>query len=582
MAAFLLVKNSSLYNLQKALSYFKERGLSKPQQIEIGEYSLYYYKKILVDVEVHLSQANHQLIVCGTLIYQSLSHDDSIKQLLDDIIRGKLDHQKLLGNFCFIHIYKNDIHIYSDALGIQNIYYNTKKDIFSSSFLALAYLLPSISINKLAATESICTGSLIGPDTLLNEVQRVEPHLIPESKGIKISYIDKPIIDSTNNRSFKDEIEFQLAVLQNYFHSFKNLADEFGVDSGITGGHDSRLIMAHAQKYWENVTYHSHFRKVKDEELSVAEEVCKEANVPLKQVYVKHPLDMSNEEFEEVMHRGFLFYDGHVKMHAFWMEEYNTAFYRQKVLGDSKFAVSGIGGEQYRNMEGMFMINWHFRNYIKYAILLNSCGHSFKNLKSENEMVNYLFRKIATKLRVDYSLKKMDKLLMKKYLNEVFIPARLGMRNNAENTLSFFVSPFIDAQVSIPAYSAISHLGIAYQFQEKMLTKLNPQLASVRSSYGFNFIDGEPFLLKVKQFIRNIIPQSILQNRIDKNWKNNDDSLFLKLKEKHSVCIDYVENVRKLKLDLDVDKIMKRRDLIPLVLNLGFLLSKISVSKEKT
>jgi len=577
MSAFLIVKKSVSYSIDKALTCFKEKGLSTPQQITVGEFSIYFYKKIGVHTEVSVAESGHQLIVCGTLVYRSLSHQKSIALLLQDLITENVDQKKILGNFCFIHIYKNEIHLYSDALGIQNIYYTTNKDVFSSSFLAIASLLPSISINKMAAAESICTGSLIGPDTLLNEVLRVEPHQIPKAEGMSIRFIDKPAIRADVKRDYTEEVEFQLDVLQNYFHSFKNLADEFGVDSGITGGHDSRLIMAHAQKYWDKVTYHSHFRKVKDDELSVAEEVCKEAKVPLKQVFVKHPLDMSNEEFEEVMNMGFLFFDGHVKMHAFWTEEYNTLPYRQKVLGDSKLAISGIGGEQYRNTEGMFMINWNYRNFIKYAILLNSCGHSFKDEKSEKEMVDFLVHKISSKLGVDHSLKWMDMLTMKRYLNEVFIPARLGMRNNAENTLSFFASPFIDAQVSIPAYSAISHLGIAYQFQENMLTKLNPQLASVRSSYGFNFIEGEPFNLKLRQWFKNIIPQSILQKRTDNYFKNTDDSFCQELQLKHPVCKEYIERVKELGLPVNIDQILKMPDLMPLVLNLGFMLKKLNI-----
>ena len=578
MAAFFLFKKNSSHNIQRALSVFQEKGLSPPQQVDAGEFTLCHYKKITLAESVSAQLNGHQLFVCGTLVYKNGSFKNSVRLLLQDLVNNTTDHSQLLGNFCFIYISGGNIELYSDGLGIQNIYYTADKEILSSSFLATACCsLPALSINRNAATESLCTGSLIGPETLLNGIFRMEPHAIPDIPGISIQFIKKPQIDFSIKRSFNEELEHQLNILSGYFGSFKPLADECTADSGITGGHDSRLIMALAQKYWNHVNYHSHYRKVKDDELIVAEEVCKTANVPLKQVFVKHPLDMSNEEFEKVMHEGFRFYDGHIKMHAYWTEEYNNRLYRQEILGDAKFAVSGIGGEQYRNMEGMYLIKWNYHDFIRYGVLLNFCGPAFFNASKEALMVNHLSEKISLKLGIDKHMKKMDMLTLKRYLNEVFIPARLGMRNNAENTLSFFTSPFVDAQVSVHAYSAIPHLGIAYHFQEKMITKLDPKLAAVRSVYGFNFKDGEPFKIKLKQLLQNVIPYPVLQSRIDKHRKNNDNSLLLKLQLKHPACIDYVERVKQLHLPVDIEVLLRRADLMPLVLNLGFFLKKLNI-----
>ena len=122
MAAFLLVKNQSSYKIEKALSYFKERGFASPTQLEVGDFVFYFYKKIAVDTVFCIKENDHQLFICGTLVYQSLSHKQSVELLFQDLIEGKFDEQKLLGNFCIIHIHKNDICLYSDALGIQNIY----------------------------------------------------------------------------------------------------------------------------------------------------------------------------------------------------------------------------------------------------------------------------------------------------------------------------------------------------------------------------------------------------------------------------------------------------------------------------
>jgi hypothetical protein len=329
-----------------------------------------------------------------------------------------------------------------------------------------------------------------------------------------------------------------------------------------------------AQKEWNNVSYHSHYRKTKDAELEIAEMVCEAAKVHMSKIPTRHATDLNESEFEELLSSCYHFFDGQARMHSYWTEEYNTQNYREKVLGSRRLGLSGIGGEQYRNMEGMYLTSWRYEQFVRYYIILNVCGRIFKDANSEKKFTKYLKDKISSKLGIAQNTYGMNMLLMKRYLNEVFIPSRLGMRNNAENKLSFFISPFIDASVSIPAYQCIPHLGLAYRFQEHMITKLNSKIASVTSVYGFDFSSGTPLKVKFKQFLQNIIPHHILQLRIDSHAKNNDDSLYQKLVTVHPVCLKYTENVKQLGLPIDIDLLIKRVDLMPLVIGMGYFLEK--------
>jgi hypothetical protein len=580
MGAFFIVKRTRNISDEKVKQTFARQGLTNYLKVSLGEYDLFSFGKILTCPPNQItSPEGNSLYSTGTLVYKGLGYEESLKQLLDDHRLGQLDETELLGTFCLIFTGEESIELLIDSMSIQNVFYNQGLDIISSSFLAVCSTEPHLKLNVSASTECICTGSLMGPDTLVTSVFRVEPFKIPKISGLHIHFARKPEISDKSNLPFEQEVERQNNRLKNYFKKVKPLADAVGVDSGITGGHDSRLLMAVALPNWNKISFHSHYRKVKDEELQMAEKICDTMNLHLKQVEIIPPEDMTEVEFADVLDQTFHFFDGNIRMHTYWTESYNTPGYRTQLLGSARLGLSGIGGEQYRNMEGMYGISWNYHNFIRYVVLLNTCGHAFKTVEEEKKLVNRLKEKISAKLEINQNTSHMTMLTMKRYFNEVFIPARLGMRNNAENKLSFFLSPLTDPFNSFMAYKAIPHLGVAYRFQELMIAVLNPKLAAVQSSYGFNFLEGEPLSLKLKQLLQNVIPHSILQKRIDSHWKHNNTAKLQQLIRLHPDCVEYIQLVKQMELPIDIDTILKRIDLMPLVLALGFMIKKLNIQK---
>lgn len=579
MGAFVLFNKGSGHNYKAVEEHFQRQGFQTPERIEIGNYWLWLYKKILINENNYIIENENAVFTVGTVIYKSGSYRESLANLLRDYLNNSIEIERLKGNYSIIFKRGDEITFLTDRTDIQNVYYDNGLTVISSSFLACIYdSFVRFSLNRDAALEVITTGSLIGPDTLLKGISRLENYNLPSieasNQGIKFFQLETQKEVDLCKKKYDECLGEQINTLQSYFKEIKDFADSCGTDSGITGGHDSRLIMALALKNFDNISFHSHWRKYKDKELSAAEEVCKKAGVPLKQVEVKHPLDMDEEEMHSTLENGFLFSDGHIRMHGFWTEEYNTAQYREKILGDKKFGMSGIGGEQYRNTERMVYYVWEMRKWVMYDIILYETGNSFRSETALNDLTHYIEGKIRKKLNYRSS-KYISHLIFKKYFNEVFIPARLGARNNAENRLSYFLSPFTDYRVSRKAYEAVNKLGPAYQFEEDMIKNLDPSIASVISDYGFDFYNGEPFSNKVKSYINALIPKALNVSRTERYRKRKGNKDYEKLNEKFKIVRECVERVKELELPVDIEKLSYKPDLMPLIIGLGYFLKRL-------
>jgi hypothetical protein len=573
MGGLFLYKNDCNLDIDPVLKVFTDKGFSDPILFKTNSYTILNYPKIKNPAQNYLKNGDNFIICAGTIVYKKHGYSDSLKILYEDIINNAVAADELLGTF-FIIVYLNEKLSYlSDRSGIQNIFYSIDKKIISTSFLACSYSFQSLTINNNALRELLTSGTLIGPDTIFNEVFRYEVN-INNLEGLSHIKLEKKSFPEPCKSSFESCVNGQIDVLENYFNSIKSLADGVGVDSGLTGGHDSRLIMILGLKYFSNISFHSHWREGKSIELDAANEVSRVAGVKLTSIPVMSPRNMSTEQIENNFTESFLYFDGLSRMHSFWTEEYNTREYREKVLNGNLLGLSGIGGEQYRNEERMNRRVWNLKKIIKYKVLLYQCGDCYSNEESLNNIVNYISNKIIRILGLNEkdSITHLD---FKRYLNEVFIPGRLGVRNNAENQLSYFLSPFTDYTVANESYAIVNKLGISDSFEETMIRLLNPKLAAVDSDHGYDFHKGEPLLRKIKSYFIDLIPIELMYRYYSKQMrKKNVNKQYRMFIEKSAYLREGVSLLNSLDLKIDLDSLSKRPDLMPLILANGFLLNK--------
>ena len=576
MGAFFLYKRNSDIDLKAVKEIFKGKGFKKPNIFELGSYTLLLYKKILINEENYLEENNNAIYAVGTIVYKGRNYKDSLKTILKDFIDDKFNPDKLIGSFCIFIKINDDIKFFIDRAGIQNVYFNNNKTVTSSSFLAVAFSeINKLNINKNAVTEILLTGNLIGPDTIFKEVNRIEVNEdfnFPFLKYI-ILHRKEPEISC---KTYLDCLDFQIKTLDRYFLSLKKLAERCGTVIGLTGGFDSRLLMALTEKHFNKILYFSHWRKKKNKELEIAEELAKTVNKEVNIFKIKHPLDMAEEEALNCLKEAFLFYDGHIRAQAYWHEEYNTKYYEEKVFSEYKLGLHGIGGEQYRNCERMVKPYYNFGNWLRYDIVYRYSGKIFKNKKSENKFLKYIEKKIRNKL-IFYD-NQVNLLTYKRYFNEIYNLSNRGLRTNIENQVVFFVSPFTEYSISHNAYKTTPFLGPSLQFEADMIKKINPELAKIPSNYGFSFYEGEPLRLKLLAYAKDLTPKRLFFKIYNKYYGNVNDNFYYLYSSRFNFMNHFNELLRKFSFDIDIEKLKKMKFVAPLLISFCFFIEQF---KEK-
>ncbi|CAN5780972.1 hypothetical protein BH11BAC4_BH11BAC4_11580 [soil metagenome] len=581
MGAFLLLKqNAPGFAASAALEVFEQMGLKAPHEFHIAGYKCWSYKKIRSEEDHFIVSGNSLLVCAGTAIYQGSNElQHSLQLILNDLRNGTFNYNKIRGSYTLIYSGDgNSIKLLTDQAGIANIYFDTNADIISSSFMAVIFgMQKKLTLNKFAAAEVITCGRQIGPDTLFNEIARVEISLVDKVGEIEIVK-DKTALGFPEQTtvSFNKAVDEQIAAIDDYFKDIQQFGNNYGVDSGLTAGHDSRMMLIEIRKYFKNLQIHSFWRKTKDLELTIAEKVAETAGLQLRVIPGKHQLDKTAQQLEETLLKSLYFYDGHIRMHCFLMEDYHTIEHRSEILGDKKLGINGIGGEQYRNEWHMEMPSWSVDYFTKYALTYHLAGRCFTDSKFEAQYFDYLKTKLLKKLGLDINAKKISKKYVQKYYNEVYVASLMGVRTNAENVLGHFVTPFIDRQLTRTSYKALPHHGISFDFQQAMIRKMDPELASVQTGYGYSFTEGEPVKKKLKYLLKEFTPVGMYQNKLDKKFESSGNKDFQQYISNYKIFDESVKFMRSFNLPLDEKIFTSRPDIMPVYLSLAYFLYYLS------
>jgi len=221
--------------------------------------------------------------------------------------------------------------------------------------------------------------------------------------------------------------------------------------------------------------------------------------------------DVRNEPETKVLDQlenAFNFTDGNIRSQYYWHEIYNTPDYYQDIGFVNRVMLNGVGGEQYRNGEWINRSTSNFDTWIKNAVLFFQAGNPFRRSSEFSDFFAWYMEKIRRKLNIHST--RVNHLQIKRFLNEIYNPSLRTLRSNNENQLMFHLSPFTDWVVSSFAYRAVPFLGRSKEFQIRMIRRLNPEIASIRSSYGYPFSDDEPLKDLIFSGFFNLFPKNLL------------------------------------------------------------------------
>ena len=549
--------------------------------LNAGDFLLLINGKSLSDKDAVYQDSRGFLAGTGTFSYRGRCPYESLSMLYADLDSELFDSRQLLGHYFIFYFTGSSLKVLSDGASLVKAYHDPSGSFLSSSFLVASSLQERLTINRFAVMENLCSGGITGNETMVNEIIRFTWTSQPMFKEIIFIF---PVIfsDYDEPRSISEALEQQSDLLDSYFKSFNHLAEKAGTDIGLTGGYDSRLVLAYARRHFRNFQVHSHYRRIPSTELAIARQIAEGEDIPFVSPKVKYLDEMNDEAIHQVMEDSFVFYDGNIRIHCNWLEEYNTLQYRLGILGNRRLGISGIGGEQYRNQERLLGKHWSFRQWLKYDFLKRGHINRILNHKTEDELLNRIESKILTSLNLPGSLDRMSLADLKKIQNEVIIPACRGARTDAENRYTWFLSPFADPALSFPAYKISKFLNSCRDFEGSMIKNCDRSLAGYTTDYGYDLIKGEPVCnCLISTAFENFLPASVKWTvRKWIKYRRKEDMIRERIKTS-PLLQQYVNNLVSLGLPLSVNGLISRDDTAHLAVSYGFVLEKLKKLKDR-
>lgn len=557
---------------ESVFEVFRRKGFGEPLQHDFDQLKILAYHKQGMRIPNYLELDGYRMLVSGSVFYRGGTYRENLRLILEDIIKGELDYSELSGTF-FILLNHTGVNFFiMDRSGSQNIFFDTTNGIISTSFLAVLAAGRNRQLNLPAITELLLTGNLMGPDTVISEVHRYERALSPDLTGLRNMDPDVGLSDFSC-LSYTSELERQIGVLRNYFQRRADLFNELGIISGLTGGFDSRLLYFLLREQIDNYRIYTTYRRSQTAEQAIAKVITDQAGDDLYSPKQRSPLEINSNELLELINENIYFNDGLIRAHQYWLEEIKSKKYLLRLYGSYHVGFSGVGGEQYRNADYLSKQEYGILNWINYELVYRQSGITLANNIRGREILSYIRNKIEALLGLDGN--KISFLNIKRYYNEVWNPSTRTLRNNIENQAMLFCSPFTDGKISRMAYSAVNHVKKGFRFERDMINAICPELAFVRTDYGFAPKGRVPLKYKIQPAAKTLLGLRHY-HRLNLRRKSQPESGYLKLVRHHPFLGQYARKVNNLNVPINLNKLLSSNTLFPLVIELGLFLEEFN------
>jgi hypothetical protein len=549
VGGFFLFKRSDLKAYAAACTLFEKRGFQNPPvEFKTAEWHLLLWQKQLLEVPNWVEVKNN-IHVCsvGTPIYRGLSFPDGLEELATDIVKNEIDFTALQGAFVIILQESNKFRILMDELAVGPVFIDEEYSRLSSSFLALLHSSDQRrALNQMALREKLTTGIILGPDTLVEGIVKATHDIqagwkgngvefvVPTPRGSNFSFVSHGF-----NRAVQEQVDF----LQLRIRSLKAFSDLYGIDLGLSGGYDSRLLFALCANFSVQIDPHTHAtRGVHEAEKNIATKLSQIAGNPIRFVITKQMKEHDSESFERVLDDCLFYFDGRSSAEIGSYSETSTRGYQAQLARGYGFRLSGLGGEIYRNHYGTTRSSVSFFPWSKRHIYYPGLGPDAAN----SELHRYIVNKLEARLKI--SLKdRCDFFALRRYYGEARLSESNGCVINAHNQLTFYATPFNEYRVILKAYEATPYIRLSGDFQAAMIRNLNPELSSVQSSYGYSF-ENVPLYVRAKELSKGMIPDAYwlryYEKRLSMGWRSELEESYWDMVRKHPVMNQAHEALR--------------------------------------
>ena len=481
---------------EAALSAFAQMGLSPPRLIRGENYVLAVFPKRQSRELAAAQFPNGDFVfTCGTLIYNSAVGKSAATAFYQDYSEVSRWSDKALGHYAVILRKNGETRIVLDGFGGFLVFYDSRRRIASSSFLAVASALDRVTVGTQAAYEFVFNGVVSGNATLFDEVSLAPANATIEvgDRGLEFHLPSLAVPTIASTEPFEVMVEQSMELLDRYF---AGVATSFGdrVTCALSGGYDSRLILAMLRRHGVRPRVYV-YGPPGDKDVCSARVMAEGEGFALEIVDKDKQLAFMPSEFGGVAHDNFLASDGYT-----WSGIFNNgaeSAQRASRVSGNALALNGGGGEIWRNF--FYLPN---RTYSPRELLWSFYSQFDPEACTSAFDQEAYFRQLEDKLKalIGCPYQALPRPMVE-WLYHCFRCRAWDDRiNNINNTYGYVALPFLERPLT--EHASVIPIGWKNHgaYEAELIRRADPRLASYPSGYGHDFGGPPPLTRRLADY----------------------------------------------------------------------------------
>ncbi|TFI59031.1 hypothetical protein E2493_07215 [Sphingomonas parva] len=473
--------------LAGARDQFARHGLAAPAERAVPGWRVLHAPHVLGGPETFLEQGEDFVAVAGTLTCDGRIGRPALAALLSMDLSHGPDWARLGGQFAALVHRRGRTFLFTDYFAAFQLFRDDDARLFSTSFLAAAGALPTLSFDAQAVYEMAFNVVPIGDDTVFNELKLLGPEAMVElgRDAAHVHPLAKPLPDAPVETAESGRIEAHRdrlsAVVQAHSEPFGDR-----ICCPLSGGLDSRLVLAALRAAGRKPNVYVYGRPG-SEDVDIALRIGASQGFEVEWVDKGAFRRLLPDAFPEQVERNFQDYDG-LPVYGEIFESGANAAARDARHPGGALSASGGCGEIYRNFfylpdrpaPAAAIARTFFARYDR-RDLTEAFG--------EAGFLRAVEDKILAALGRPGDRGALPRPLIEQIYPRVRCRSFFGREISLEGRHGPYLMPFLDHRVVAEAMTLPMRMKHAGRFEAKLLAAIDPDLARLPSAYGHHFAE---------------------------------------------------------------------------------------------
>lgn len=528
MGAFIIFRGETRDIKKKyssSIEVFNNKNLKLNNEFIGDDFHVLLYGKQKVKVVNYHKFANGDFALgTGSFVYKNKIENQALELIHNDFDISGDCVNAIRGNYALIIFKKGKLYIFNDSAGGYNIYTNAEQSIITSSLIALTKCQDKIEISPQEFYEYVSMGSCFGNKTVFKGLSKLDNCLIytvsPQLSNTCKKEIDVSDFVKKSKGKKKKQVEGIAKELENYFDELKDSFNN-NISVPITGGFDSRLVYAAVRKSGLVPDKAFVIKKDYQADIEISTLICKSNNIELDVLSTDFP-NFKDDKSYGILKDQFYSYDG---LGIGGVFQYFSGLDIWKQINYKKAILDGTGGEIYRNMHRIPDSKVNLKSYIERVYLKKEIDF-FTSKYNHDTFISEMQNKIRSEIDTDTN--NVSRIDVEKIFPKFYLKGWFGSVISNANQFGYFFSPFFDELILQQSF----YIPVKYKnnggFEADLIKFLDPDLAKIRSNYGFNFYDKQPFKSTLIEWFKIHTPLNFkkIVKKIVRTKKNKDNRPF--------------------------------------------------------